>query len=59
VQLSLKHYIWAETLERNLDSLFAFMVLTAAYELPGSNEKACWPAENVMRLNPKFSIAFE
>jgi len=35
------------------------MGLTAAYELSGNKEKARWAAENVMRLNPQFSIAIE
>jgi len=51
--------LWTETLERNPDYLFAFMGLTAAYELSGNKEKACWAAENLMRVNPKFSIAVE
>jgi adenylate cyclase len=51
--------LWTETLERNPDYLFAFMGLTAAYELSGNKEQARWAAENVMRVNPKFSIAIE
>jgi tetratricopeptide (TPR) repeat protein len=51
--------LWTETLERNPDYLFAFQGLTAAYELSGNREKARWAAENVMRLNPEFSIAIE
>ena len=51
--------LWTETLERNPDYLFAFMGLTAAYELSGNKEKARWAAENLMRVNPKFSIAVE
>ena len=51
--------LWAETLERNPDYLFAFMGLTAAYELSGNKEKARWAAENVMRVNPKFSVSIE
>ena len=51
--------LWTETLERNPDYLFAFMGLTAAYELTGNTEKARWAAENLMRVNPKFSIAIE
>jgi tetratricopeptide (TPR) repeat protein len=30
--------------------------LTAAYELSGNHEKASWAAENILRLNPKFSL---
>ena len=51
--------LWAEALERNPDYLFAYQGLTAAYELSGNHEKARWAAENVMRVNPKFSIAIE
>jgi len=51
--------LWSETLERNPDYLFAYQGLTAAYELSGNHEKAWWAAENVMRVNPKFSIAVE
>jgi adenylate cyclase len=51
--------LWSETLERNPDYLFAYLGLTAAYELSGNHEKACWAAVNVMRVNPKFSIAVE
>jgi adenylate cyclase len=51
--------LWTETLERNPDYFFGFQGLTAAYELSGNKEKARWAAENVMRVNPKFSIAIE
>ena len=51
--------LWNETLKRNPDYLFAFMGLTAAYELSGNKEKANWAAENLMRVNPKFSIEVE
>jgi adenylate cyclase len=51
--------LWSETIERNPDYLFAYQGLTAAYELSGNHEKAWWAAENVMRVNPKFSIAVE
>jgi adenylate cyclase len=51
--------LWAEALERNPDYLFAYQGLTAAYELSGNHEKARWAAENVMRVNPKFSITIE
>jgi adenylate cyclase len=33
--------------------------LTAAYALSGNHEKASWAAENVLRLNPKFSLVAE
>jgi adenylate cyclase len=51
--------LWNETLERNPDYLFAYQGLAAAYELSGHHEKALWAAENVMRVNPKFSVAVE
>jgi adenylate cyclase len=51
--------LWTELLERNPDSIFAFMGLTAAYEFTANKEKARWAAQNVMRLNPKFSVAIE
>jgi adenylate cyclase len=52
-------FLWTETLERNPDYLFAFMGLTAAHELSGNKEKAQWAAENLLRVNPKFSIDVE
>jgi adenylate cyclase len=52
-------FLWTEHLERNPDSIFAFMGLTAAYEFTANKEKARWAAENVMRLNTKFSVAIE
>jgi adenylate cyclase len=51
--------LWNETLARNPNYLFAYQGLTAAYEFSGNHEKACWAAENVMRVNPKFSIPVE
>ena len=51
--------LWNETLERNPDYLFAYQGLAATYELSGHHEKALWSAENVIRVNPKFSVAVE
>jgi adenylate cyclase len=51
--------LWTESLERNPNYLFAFMGLTAAYELTGNKEKSRWAVENLLRVNPKFSIAIE
>jgi adenylate cyclase len=51
--------LWSEVIERNPDHLFAYKGLTAAYEFSGNHEKTCWASENVMRVNPKFSIAIE
>jgi adenylate cyclase len=51
--------LWTEALERNPEYLIAFQGLTAAYELLGNKEKATWAAENVLRINPKFSVIVE
>jgi tetratricopeptide (TPR) repeat protein len=51
--------LWTESLERNPDYLFAYVGLTAAYEFTGNHEKALWAAENVMRVNPKFSLSIQ
>jgi adenylate cyclase len=51
--------LWTESLERNPDYLFAYIGLTAAYEFTGNHEKALWAAENVMRVNPKFSLSIQ
>lgn len=39
--------------------LWAYLGLAAAYELNGNHEKANWAAENVMRVNPKFSLTYQ
>jgi adenylate cyclase len=49
--------LFLEIIERSPDDLFAFQGLTVAHELSGNHEKACWAAENVMRINPSISIA--
>ncbi len=46
-----------EAIQRNPDYLFAYMGLSAAYNLSGDIEKSHWAAENVLRINPKFSLA--
>lgn len=51
--------LWTESLERNPNYLFAYVGLTAAYEFTGNHEKVLWAAENVMRVNPKFSLSIE
>ena len=38
---------------------FAYQGLIVAYELSGNHEKARWAAENVMRVDPKFSLAVD
>ena len=45
-----------EAIQRNPDYLFAYMGLTAAYNLSGDKEKSNWAVENVLRINPKFSL---
>ncbi len=49
---------WNETLERNPDYLFAYMGLTMAYWLTGSEDQARQAAKNVLRINPKFSVGY-
>jgi hypothetical protein len=39
--------------------VFAYQGLVVAYELSGNHEKARWAAENVMRVDPKFSVAVD
>ena len=50
--------IWNETLERNPDYLFAYLGLTIAYELSGSEGQAQQAAKHVLRINPKFSMDY-
>jgi len=46
-----------ERSQKNIPYLsFAYLGLTAAYELNGNHEKANWAAESLMRTNPKFSL---
>jgi len=45
-----------EAIQRNPDYLFAYMGLSAAYNLSGNKEKSHWAAENVLRVKPKFSL---
>jgi adenylate cyclase len=52
-------HLWNEAIERNPEYLIAFQGLTAAYGLLGNKEKARWAAENVLRINPKFSVPVE
>jgi adenylate cyclase len=52
--------IFTEIIERGQNKrhiLSAYRGLTVAYELSGNHEKALWAAENLMRINPEFSIA--
>jgi len=48
--------MFSEAIQRNPDYLFAYMGLSAAYNLSGDIEKSHWAAENVLRINPKFSL---
>jgi adenylate cyclase len=49
--------VFNEAIQRNPDYLFAYMGLSATYNLSGNKEKSQWAAENVLRVNPKFSLA--
>ena len=49
--------LWTESIERSPDYFFAYQGLAVAYELSGNHEKARWAAENIMRIDPGFSIA--
>jgi tetratricopeptide (TPR) repeat protein len=62
--LGSQHYdraisLYLEMIERSPDSLSAFQGLAIAYELSGDHEKARWAAENVMRIDPAFSLVRE
>jgi adenylate cyclase len=48
--------VFNEAIQRNPDYLFAYMGLSATYNLSGDKEKSHWAAENVLRVNPKFSL---
>jgi adenylate cyclase len=50
--------IWNEVLARNPDYLFAYMGLTAAYWLTGSEDEARQAAQHVLRINPEFSVGY-
>jgi adenylate cyclase len=50
--------LWNETLEHNPDYLFAYMGLTVAYWLSGSEAQAKQAAQHVLRINPKFSVGY-
>jgi tetratricopeptide (TPR) repeat protein len=48
-----------EVVKRAPKSFFAYLSyrgLVVSYELSGNHQKAMWAAENVMRINPNFSI---
>jgi len=50
--------VWNETLKRNPDYLFAYLGLTIAYWLSGSEGQAQEAAKQVLRINPKFSMDY-
>jgi adenylate cyclase len=49
--------VFNEAIQSNPDYLFAYMGLSATYNLSGNKEKSQWAAENVLRVNPQFSLA--
>lgn len=49
---------WNKTLERNPDYLFAYMGLSCAYWFSGSEYQARQAADHVLRINPRFSVAY-
>ena len=49
---------WNETLERNPDFLYAYLGLTITYWLTGSEEQARQAGQQVLRINPKFSVDY-
>jgi tetratricopeptide (TPR) repeat protein len=44
---------------RSFSTYIAYKALTAAYELAGRHAEARWAAENVLRMNPKFTLERE
>ena len=54
--------LFKEVIDRSPESFFAYIAykgLTAAYELTGRHSDAYWAAQNVMRMNPNFSLKRE
>jgi tetratricopeptide (TPR) repeat protein len=49
---------WNKILDRSPDSLFAYMGLTIAYWVTGSEDEARHAARQVVRINPKFSVSY-
>ena len=49
---------WNQIIIRNPDYLFAYMGLTCAYWLTGSENQAKGAAKHVLRINPKFSVGY-
>jgi adenylate cyclase len=48
--------IFTETLDRYPDFPGCHFGLAVAYESSGNHDKALWAAENIIRINPKFSL---
>jgi len=54
--------LFKEVIDRSPQSNYAYLAykgLTAAYELSDQHVDARWAAQNVMRMNPKFSLESE
>jgi TolB-like protein len=54
--------LFKEVIDRSPQSFFAYIAfkgLTAAYELNGRHADARWAAQNVMRMNPNFTLEKE
>jgi TolB-like protein len=54
--------LFKEVIDRSPQSFFAYLAfkgLTAAYELTDRHAEAQWAAENVMRMNPDFTLEKE
>jgi len=49
---------WNEILERDPDYLYAYVGLTIAYRFTGSKDQARKAAQQVLRVNPKFSVDY-
>jgi tetratricopeptide (TPR) repeat protein len=50
--------IWNEILERDPDFLYAYVGLTMAYWFTDSKDQARKAAQQVLRVNPKFSVDY-
>lgn len=51
------HYLDPTPVKIDLNDLVARVVLTSSYSLAGHEEKARAAAKEILRLNPKFSVA--
>jgi hypothetical protein len=48
--------VWIKTFPRIPKNIFSHVILHSIYSLAGQMDKACDQAEEIMRLNPKFSV---